>query len=416
MIVEFTVSNFRSIKSAQTLSMVASSDSTFEDTHLIKTNHKALPRLLKSAAVYGANASGKSNLVSALAYFKALVLESATRVRPDQQFNIKPFLLDEESRTNPSEFELTFLIDGIRYQYGFALNPRRFLEEWLLEYEFAKPRTLFSRRYNQATNSDDYEFGSFLKGQKQKWEELTRHNALFLSTAAQWNSQQLTPIYEFIANKLLVVPANAGLQLETSIQHVKNSQSKLAILDYLRSADIAISDVAIEAQRGFRQTVSFQRNSPESQEVETSEAEIEIPKFVHKAGEVEATFDFFEESMGTQKLFALAGQMIDVLTSDKTIIVDELDTSIHTLLLEHIVSTFHQAERTSQLIFTVHNTELLNGPYLRRDQIWLVEKDEFQSTNLYPLTEFMPRKGEALEKGYLSGRYGGLPILKKLAY
>ncbi len=415
MIVDFTVSNFRSIKAPQTLSMVASSDSTFEDTHLIETKHKALPRLLKSAAIYGPNASGKSNLVNALAYFKALVLESATKVRPDQQFNIKPFLLDEESSKSPSEFELTFLVDGLRYQYGFALNPRRFLEEWLLEYEFAKPRMLFSRRYDQRSDSDVYEFGPSLKGQKQKWEELTRHNALFLSTAVQLNSQQLIPIYGFIASKLLVVQSGTHLDLSRSIECVKREESKSAILTYLNSADIAISDVAIESRRGIQSKFTFRPNEPDANEVETSEAEIDIPKFIHKSGDIQATFDLPEESMGTQKLFALAGHMIDVLSADKTIVVDELDTSIHTLLLEHIISTFHQVERSSQLIFTVHNTELLNGPYLRRDQIWLVEKDKQQSTKLYPLTEFMPRKGEALERGYLSGRYGGLPIIKKLA-
>ena len=181
MLVEFRVKNFRSLRDEQVLSLVASTDKTLLDTHTLSTGLKVAPHLLKSAVVYGANASGKSNLIKALQYMRGVVLESATVIQPGQSFAVQPFRLDELSASQPTEFEATFILDGVRYQYGFAMTPQRIVSEHLLVYKAFKPQRWFERHFDAESGKDVYEFGTGLKGAKNLWEGATRPNALFLS-------------------------------------------------------------------------------------------------------------------------------------------------------------------------------------------------------------------------------------------
>ena len=183
--------------------------------------------------------------------------------------------------------------------------------------------------------------------------------------------------------------------------------------DFLASADISISDVLSVPRQGFHQNIMF---GPEGTQVTREEREILTPQFVHNTEHGSASFELHEESQGTQRLYALAAPVLDVLKNGRLLIVDELDSSLHPLLVRRLVRMFHQPELNphgAQLLFTTHDTSLLDRTLFRRDQIWFTEKDRDQATRLYPLTDFSPRESEAWEKGYLIGRYGAVPFFNE---
>ena len=196
---------------------------------------------------------------------------------------------------------------------------------------------------------------------------------------------------------------------------VQEREGELAVRAMLGSADLAIASIGTEKRKGFHGVVHFDLATGKSNSTR-EEGEFLMPTFEHRSGKTTAKLEYADESQGTQKLFSLAGPILDILKHGKVLVIDELDRSLHPLLVRQIVSTFHdpvQNKRGAQLIFTTHDTSLLDNRLLRRDQIWFSEKKANQSSVLVPLTEFAPRKDEALEKGYLSGRYGGVPILSE---
>lgn len=395
--------------------MVANKDSAHSATHLLESGIKAAPALTKSAVMYGPNAGGKSNLVNALAFMRAVVATSATQMREGQTFNCVPFRLDAEFAERPSEFEITFVEAGIRYQYGFALTPQRVVEEWLLVYKTAKPQQWFTRRYDAKTGEEHYEFGSNLTGQRKLWMDSTRSNALFLSTAVQLNSENLRPIYLWIAEKLVIVGAGLQPVFDFSVRHAQSDEGKQQILSFLNAADLGIADLTFEKRKLKHLGVHLEDGKAPVQTM--TEVETPIALFHHRTDKGSANFELPDESLGTQRLFAFAGPVMDVLQNGRVLVVDELDSSLHTLLVRFLIRLFHNPDinkNAAQLVFTTHDTSLLDSDLFRRDQIWFVEKDKTQATRLYPLTDFSPRKNEALERGYLMGRYGALPFFMDL--
>jgi energy-coupling factor transporter ATP-binding protein EcfA2 len=397
MLIEFRVKNFRSLRDEQVLSLVASKDTSLQDTHTLRTGLKAVPSLLRSAVVYGANASGKSNLVKALQHMRGVVLESASVRQPGQPFTVQPFRLDSRSASEPTEFEVTFLLEGVRYQYGFAMTPQRIVREHLLVYKAFKPQRWFERHFDVSTGKDVYDFGPGLKGAKHLWEGATRPNALFLSMAVQLNSEALRPVFDWFAKGLVILDEQTPLNPQTSIQWLRQAGRRQQLCDFLTAADISIADIEVVT-----------RQAPD----DTEEHQL---RFSHVTEQGRAVFDLMDESNGTRNLLFLAGPVLDILNQGLTLVIDELDTSLHTLLVRELVRLFHRSEVNTggaQLIFTTHDTSLLDAPDLfRRDQVWLVEKDRDQASALVALSEFSPRKNEALERGYLLGRYGGVPLL-----
>jgi len=416
MLIEFRVKNFRSLRDEQVLSLVATSDNTLSETNTLPTSIKATPRLLPSTVIYGANASGKSNLIKALQYMRGVVTESATALQAGQTFAVQPFRLSTSSEKEPSQFELTLVLDNVRYQYGFSMTPQRIVHEYLLAYKSFKPQKWFERHYDSRQDKDVYAFGTGLKGQKNLWESATRPNALFLSMAVQLNSENLRPIFEWFAHGLVIFNEKAALNTHTSIQLLKEPEGRKRIRNFLAAADISISDIDVETKTVTGQKVRYDMAAGRT-EVKTEELEENRVRFTHITEHGEATFDLDDESHGTRILLFLAAPVLDILDKGLTLVVDELDTSLHTLLVRELVRLFHRPEinrRGAQLIFTTHDTSLLDAPHLlRRDQVWLVEKDSGQASTLTALAEFSPRKNEALEKGYLSGRYGGIPFLER---
>lgn len=409
MLLEFRIRNYRSIRDEQALNLIASGDKELAATHLASTGLKAAPHAVRAVVVYGPNASGKSSLLRALDYMRAVVAESATVIQPGQTYNVQPFQLDPEAARQPTQFEITFLLSGVRHQYAFAMTPQRIVSESLLIYRSSKPTQLFSRQHVDG-DEYDYEFSSYLTGQRKLWQESTRPNALFLSMAAQLNSEQLSPVFNWIVRNITFLPAGATVLPDFTTALLATEQGRASIRDFLSAADISIADIQAVPRKGMQaKWVMSASGLQASQE----EREFLMPVFEHSTPKGSAKFELHDESEGTQRLYGLIAPVLDCLRDGRVLVVDELDSSLHTLLVRRLVTMFQTPELNpngAQLIFSTHDTSLLDHTLFRRDQIWFTEKDADQATRLYPLTDFSPRKQEAWERGYLAGRYGAVPF------
>lgn len=437
MLIEFRVKNFRSLRDEQVLSMVASSDKELRDTHVVETGLKVAPGLLKAAAIYGANASGKSTVIRALQVMRQVVIGSASRFRPGQSLPGQTFRLDARSVSEPIEFEVTFLQDGVRWQYGFAMTAERIVSEHLLVYKAFKPQRWYVRWYDAEANKDVYEFGTGLRGHKQVWEAATRSNALFLSTAVQLNSDALRPLFDWFDKGLVIFNEPASLTSEAAIKMLLEPVGQKRMCEFLKAADISLASIEVkilkrkvELPEEFREFLgrvmhrkekakSVERPGENAKKVEVLPDEIEEYdlRFLHETESGKAEFTLDDESSGTRNLLFLAAPVLSILERGSILVVDELDTSLHTLLVRELVRLFNSPRTNTgnaQLIFTTHDTSLLDAEDLfRRDQIWFMEKGADQASSLISLSEYSPRKNEALERGYLMGRYGGIPFLDR---
>jgi len=416
-LVEFSVSNYRSIRDRQTLSLVASAGKELRDSHVMPVEAPSTPDLLRSLVVYGANASGKSNLLLALLFVRDLVRDSARRSKPDEPIPYKPFAVGAAEGLNaPSEFELIFVHAGVRYQYGIAVSALAVEGEWLYAFPEGRQQMWFRREAAPQSGAASWEFGPSLRGQKKLWQEATRPNALFLSTAVQLNAEQLKPVYDWFSVVLRNIGPFARVREDfTTRQCDRDETWKSRVLEFLVAADLGISEIRVDRQKF--DPASFE-SMPEPIRAyfteQMKDSEIAEASLTHSAKNGQKlTLPLSEESGGTNKIFALAGPWIDVLTNGYILIIDELDTSLHPELLRHLVRLINNPkvnQKGAQLIFSTHDTSLLDADLFRRDQVWFMEKDTELASHLYPLTDFSPRKGENLEKGYLQGRYGALPF------
>jgi hypothetical protein len=413
MLLEFRLRNFRSFKEESALSLVASPDRSLLATNTVEAGVAGAPRVVRSAALYGPNASGKSNFLRGMMLMRAIIVESAT-LPPQANFTVQPFRLAHETLNEPCLFEATVALDGVRYQYGFEVTPTRIVAEWLLVYASAKPQLWFDRRWDKTTGEETFKLGPGLKGPKQVWRDATRPNALYLSTAAQLNSEPLGPLYRWFAESLHVIPSGGIFPDVYSTARIQDPEWERRITSFMSSADIAISSISAQKQEGLQTTFKVDAAGGGVMESRVEKGEILRPRFTHVVGGVSAEMELGDESDGTQKLFALAGPVFDILQRGLVLVVDELDRSLHELLLRQFVRLFHDPEinqRGAQLIFSTHASPLLEGGLLRRDQVWFVEKGNDQASYLVPLSDYSARKGEALDRGYRAGRYGGIPVL-----
>ena len=416
MLIEFRLSNFMSFRESAKLSMVKAAGDELAETNTFSPAAPSTPDLLCSTAVYGPNASGKSNLVHALRVMRRLVLRSVEEGQKGKPIPVIPFRLDATSRNRPSEFEIVFVSEGVRYQYGFAATSERILEEWLVAYPKGRPQRLIERRYDEASDSDEWGGMAKLTGAKKVWQDATRSNALFLSTAIHLNNRQLAPVFEWFWKVLHIVGPD-GLPPVYSMTACEEAEGRRKILAFLDAADIHIDDIEIkenkvDAKHFPPEVLDTLRHDKEDQYVT-----VKSPLALHRLenGETES-FEWGEESDGTKKLFEFAGPMQEALERGYVVVVDELNNHLHPLLAEYLVQLFHSPERNAanaQLLLTTHDTSLLDQRLLRRDQVWFCRQDRKRGTHLYPLLDHSPRKGsENLAHGYLSGRYGATPYIK----
>lgn len=417
MIIEFSVCNFKSIADKQTFSMIADKGDELEKNVLTLEEPKKL-RLLRSAAIYGANAAGKSNFITAITTMSDIVVESATNSKASDLLPISNFRLSESFNKSPSEFEVNFIADGVRFQYGFSATKEHIVDEWLFAFPKGRSQKWFIRLWDENKKEYDWDLGSALTGEKQTWMKSTRPNALFLSTAVQLNSQQLKPVYDWFNYKLKYTALSGWSHDFTAKQCLENKDD---ILKFLKAADVGIDDIVVKKERFDPSQVPD--DMPEALRdliIQNMKDKDEyVIQTVHKNAEGKLTlFDLEDESHGTKKIFRFSGPLLHTLTKGNVLFIDELNDNLHPKLVEFIVSLFNNPDLNingAQLIFSTHETSILSQKVFRRDQIWFTEKGSNSATKLFPLSEFSPRKGrENLEASYLDGRYGALPFVGKV--
>ncbi len=417
MLIEFRTANHRSLRDEQVLTMEAGQVGEKTDPRPRHVSGYS-ENLLTVAGLYGANASGKSNVLTALAFMCEAVLMSHRFWSPDEGLPRDPFAWGP-SREEPSLFEVTFLVRGIRYQYGFQASNECFLEEWLYAWPHGKKQVWFER------DGSTYKFGENLKGENRLIEGVTRPNALFLSAAVQHGHSQLRPVYSWLRSLRLInfsigrrvhlgrtstrfflarMAGDIDTRQQVLFPEMDSTEPLLRCFrDWLRKADIGIVDLRVE------------RSKPDDKQRRPFP-----PKFYlkHQSEFEDAWLALEKESHGTQTLFDIALPILQGIQDGGVLLVDELERSLHPSLAQQIIRQFNAPEsnrRNAQIIFTTHDTNLLGTmlgePVLRRDQVWLTEKDPEGATVLYPLTDYKPRKAENIERGYLQGRYGAIPFL-----
>jgi AAA15 family ATPase/GTPase len=424
MLIEFRVGNFRSFNDPQTFSLVASADTKHPDNCI---PFRKL-QLLKSAAVFGANASGKSNLIRAIGFMREFILHSATRMNVGDEIPVVPFQLNAESRSKASFFEAQFVVEEVRYQYGFTATGNRVEDEWLIAYPKGRAQHLLERCFDLETEQTTWAFRGELQKEGKLLKERTRENGLVLSRGAELNVAPLTTVLLWFRQKMSVLDLSTSprsLVDQTALRLKHDATFRERVVRLIRHADLGISN--LELSNGQRLDDTSGTVPPGA----TIEDHIDFTKgtvstvvwaphtihSIHRSPDGKAVrFNFLEaESNGTQRFLALAGPWLDALDQGALLVIDELDCSMHPLLTRKLVELFQTSDANpqgAQLVFSTQDNVLMDLEMFRRDQIWIVEKDRAGASRLSSLYEFAekPRNNEALRGRYLAGRYGGVPV------
>ena len=405
MILEFSVKNFLSFKEKVTFSMLANSNKGLDDNY-VEYNDK---KILKTSAIYGANASGKTNLFQILTSV-IYMLRNSNNFNMNSELPIAPFKFDKKTINKPSEFEIKFIAENIRYVYGFVADTDKIYEEYLYYYPSGRETKIFDR-----TNTNEYSFpqkdGRILNDIASK----NAKNKFFIATATNWNYEQTKVPYKFLTVDINTFNNLSGLRDSAIKEYLKNDKElKSFTLEFLKKSDFNIEDYKVletdvpeDLLATIPDYIKAGINMKEKLKVFTA-------FFKHIGSDIELSYE--EESMGTQIVFCFIPFIMDALNNKKIVIVDELDKSLHPYLVEMIVQMFNDPninKNGAQLIFNTHDTNLLKLNILRRDQIWFTEKDHNNGiSDLYPLSDFSVRKTENIERGYMLGRYGAVPFIK----
>ncbi len=413
MLIEFSVKNFLSFKEKVTLSMEKGTG----DENLDNVISKDGLDLLKTAAIYGANASGKSNLFKAFTC-AILMVRNSNLISVGGKWNfLKPFLFDETSKNNPSEFEFIFIANDVKYRYFFSADADRIYDEVLDAYYTQKPTNIFTR-----TKTDIYEFNSD-KNKLVPLKSKNTENKLFLSTATNWNYEKTKDAYLWFSSAIDTYDAFNNISDQDLKEYSSNDKNlKGFALKLLKEADILIKDIHVDYEEKDMDSTMINMLIPPlvrtNGTFKMSNVNIELEHEIVDENNNSHNYklNFSDESSGTRVLFALAPFLKKSFESTKIIIIDELEKSMHPALVEFIIKLFNNKEinkANSQLIFMTHATNLLNLDLLRRDQIWFTEKNSKTGiSDLYPLDSFPVRKDENIQKGYINGRYGAIPFIR----
>jgi AAA15 family ATPase/GTPase len=376
--------------------------------------------LLTSAGVYGANASGKSNLIKAFGFMHWFVLNSSRESQADESIKIDPFLLDAEYEHKPSFFEIVFIQNSIMYRYGFEVTQKKVETEWLFYTPKNKEAKLFTRE------GYDIQISRNFKGDPAA-KRLTRSNALFLSVAAQFNSETSIKVLDWFRSANAISGyEEAGYPGFTANKYAEDQEFQKRILTLVRNADVGIENLIAE-KKDINDPSVFPKDMPEEirniirKEMKDKGTLITLKSTHRKKTDENSTeevpFSLNQESDGTVKLFHISGPIIDTLNRGSVLFIDEFEARMHTMLTRKLISLFNSREtnpKHAQLIFATHDTNLLSNDLFRRDQIWFIEKDENGASHLYSLAELKVRNDNNFENDYLSGRYGGIPVIGDL--
>jgi hypothetical protein len=404
MLLKFRFSNFRSFRTEQELSLIASKLPRSGDGLFSSPGLKE--QVLPIAAIYGANASGKTAVIRAIGFMVDAVKWSQTHWLPDAPVPVDPFVAGA-SRV-PSEFAADFLLSGIRYQYGFTANPEAILHEWLYVYPKGKRRIWFER-----IAGDPISFGAKMPGENRTIEGLVRKNSLFLSAAAQNNHEVLSPVYRWFSQSISHGTGDKAHHVVNTAQLCQDETDRAVLTRLLAYADLGISELRLEDIPWGLNTGELLAAWPGAMAVPDKRA-LRVVQLLHRIGGQSVPLEARQESNGTLTYLSLLGPIVSALKTGAVLCIDELDKSLHPLIAVQVIRLFNSRPTNSQnaqLIFNTHDTNLLSSGDLRRDQIWFTEKDAEGSSHLYPLTDFKPRRQENLENGYLQGRYGAIPFI-----
>jgi hypothetical protein len=366
-----------------------------------------LPATVRVAGIYGANASGKSNVLDAIGFLAKAVVNSFAGWSPTGGVPRTPFLLDAASRTAPSLYEVDFVFQDVRHTYGFEVDDQRVGAEWLYSYPTgSRKRTLFER------DGDTFRFGRTLAGSNSVIAGLVRPNSLFLSVAAANSHPVLTDVFGWIER---LQPANAfgrgDFNRRIAALAATYADRASQVDTWVRVADLGIDRVRFEADDEFPES-----DGPGVLSTHLRGGKINFTHADANGDSVELLFE--DESAGTQTWLALAGYVIPRMVLGRLVMVDEVDSSLHPKLSAALIQMFKDPlinNNGAQLVFTSHDVSLLGNliddGILDRDEVWFTEKDRAGATTLFPLTDFQPRRGENFERAYLQGRYGAVPYV-----
>jgi hypothetical protein len=421
MLVEFSVGNYRSFHAPVTLSMQAaklrSTDKRLDERTVFQADGLSL---LRSAAIYGANASGKSNLIQAMAFMRRFVLQSSRESQAGEPTGVERFRLNTAAWDKPSYFQITFYLDGRRYRYGFEVDEEQIRAEWLYHTGQRESR-LFIRQEAQYEMSGVFRSGRGLT-------ERTRSNALFLSVAAQFNVRLAMALLGWFRKDFNIVSglndaSYAGFTLE---RFGADEPFRQRVLAFVHEADLGIADIHIErlplAESPIPEEVQLLlAQLAERQKRSEEELLVSRPKTTHQVFNSEhgatgwETFDMKnQESQGTQKIFNLSGPLLDTLEGGKLLVIDEMEARLHPFITRAVIQLFNSPQtnpRNAQLVFATHDASLLSHRFFRRDQIWFTEKDQYGATDLYSLAELRVRNDASFDKDYIAGKYGAIPFI-----
>lgn len=404
MILEYTCENYKSIKEKVFFSMIASKDSSFEE---LLITYKGI-QVNRIASIYGANGSGKSNFIDSLNFLRLLVCNSNNH-QPGDKIR-QPFHKLSEAKA-PTSYTIQFTKNDIRYAYGLSYTTEQIISEYLYYFPNGKQAKIFDRNQNEITFGDKFkkEFEAILN--------FSKANKLFLSVSANYTAvKEAETVFLFFKEDLIFYPLPLEVDnwLEYSIERLTNEPPmKSLFINFMNSIGNSIQDLNTKFERSKMTSELIPTNIPEPlkglfsqiQEATTMEAKLDYGIF---------TVDLEEESKGNKKLFEIFGPIMDIIFRDKIFIWDEIETSLHPCIVNEILRlVLHgKADSKAQLIFSTHDTNLLDLSKFRRDQIWFTELNSSRATDLYSLAELKNvRKDENASKGYLNGKYGAIPFI-----
>ena len=416
MLIAFSVENFRSIRDLQTLSLAEPrTDRHLEWSNLIDPEGR---RLLKSVAIFGPNASGKSNIITAMIWLRQFVLNSSKEGQAKEPIDAQPFRLSTAKEKAPCHLEIEFFWNEFEYKYGFEITAKRVESEWLFRKSpAAKPAKLFTREGQTFDISTDF----FKEGKG--LEERTRENALFLSVCAQFAGPESEKILEWMARFRPVSGLSEQSFFAFTATRMGDPIHRAGLLKFAQDADFNICDLRSEIEEITEAKLPPDMPSEIRQQIIKQKAFRADIKTTHEKLDAEGKvverveFDLAkDESQGTQKFIALSGPITHTLEEGSILVVDELEARLHPKLTQAIVDLFHSPvnDKNAQLIFAAHDVTLLDPARFRRDQIWFTEKNKQGATDLYSLAEFDPQDVRAdtkFSRQYLLGLFGAIPQL-----
>jgi uncharacterized protein len=414
MLIAFKLQNFRSFLGEQRFSFSTSSDRTHESTHCMRTGMKAIPRVSKAAIVFGPNASGKTNLLVALATFRDLILHSKSYSEAQFSERHTPFRFGP-SVDRPTEFDIDVLLDGVRYRYAISYDAQRIRSERLLVYRTGKSQRWFERTFDDAAQTEEWApFSPNFNGPREMWRKATRSTTLFLTAAAQSKSEQLAPLLHWVEHCCEVLFSSDRADLQRVATQIKDVDFKKRVLGLLRAVDIQVEDVRVAEQDSWAPGQAPSRPIPAGH-LNHAGARPLIEFLYAREGWQPVWLDSAFEASGTHRLFSLLGPLLAAIEHGKLLLIDEFDTGLHPLVARFLIQLINDplvSGRSAQLLLTSHNTTLMDLDILRRDEIWLLQLDQGHTSRLSPLLRSSPRKHELIAKGYLRGRYGALPLIR----